>query len=939
MPDRQKARLRSCLAAIPRERWSSDAIALQYGLQCPTGYTRHSFFSCELKDGGKFDYLPGKEAAPGFVRLCRCLEDILPWKEAESEPGFGSGCSVERSERLKRGYDDMTINYDPKNMTKEQLQAVADKMYPGIALFARDVNLPEELARKYVPGLLIREKAFTDASSRFMGMVTTHRYVILSNHMADLSQFEHVHWGLHAAQKDSHFKVLGRHTHEGKTGIFLLHLPDDESWRLWQTAEFAMDRQLYDMAVQRFSAKCTQSPVPELTAKEWLDRCAFPVGMSNEGQFWPLEDAPEEKAAVPPKKAERPAPPPLPSDPREAKHSRYLGCLLGGAVGDALGFPIEFMKESYIWEKYGPKGIKTLAQAGHPALISDDTQMTLFAANAIIVDRKQKGGDLRENLWTAYREWLGTQGEKERMDDPEHPKMWVYREPRMHALRAPGNSCMNAIRHSPHGGTIQEPVNNSKGCGTVMRAAPFGLAVHCDPIRPSEDGFIIVYRIAACDAALTHGHRLAWTSSSMLAQIIYYIVQKYPEREYGLEQVIPHVNVPGGDENAYKLLMRAVKLARDPAVSDLDGIHALGEGWVAEEALAIAVFCAVRYQDDFAAAIRAAVNHKGDSDSTGAICGNILGAWLGKAAVEAAFDLENLELRDVIEKMANQLFEAVEVPAEEKPEVHTPKTPPAAPEPPKAEPLKPLRPVGMLYTPLTKHAMAICFDTHKNQFDKSGLPYVFHPFHLAEQMETEYEVCAALLHDVIEDSNHTPGELSQAGFPDEVVRAVRALTRDPHMHYLDYVARLRQNPIARRVKLADLAHNSDLNRLDSVTAQDRRRVLKYRMAQAILEDDRYDKVLEHFRKVLPLSMDDPLFLSVFYDRQGVVQEYSIDIEKAEDSHYEFDARQGEKLRLALDPSRTLPEALADWAEEGCSCFRVESMLRQSGIAFQPFHYD
>ena len=88
LPDRQKARLRGCLAVIPRERWSSDAIALQYDLQCPTGYTRHSFFSCELKDGGKFDYLPGKEAAPGFVRLCRCLEDILPWKEAESEPGF-----------------------------------------------------------------------------------------------------------------------------------------------------------------------------------------------------------------------------------------------------------------------------------------------------------------------------------------------------------------------------------------------------------------------------------------------------------------------------------------------------------------------------------------------------------------------------------------------------------------------------------------------------------------------------------------------------------------------------------------------------------------------------------------------------------------------------------------------------------------------------------
>lgn len=823
--------------------------------------------------------------------------------------------------------------YDPKHMTKEQLQAVADKMYPGMALFARDVNLPEALARKYVPGQIIREKAFTDASSRFMGMVTSHRYVILSNHMANLAQFEHgTNWGLHMANKDSHFKVLGQYTYEGKTGIFLLHLPDDESWHLWQKAEFAMDKQLYDMAVQRFVNKCTQPPVPELTTKAWLDRCAFPLGMSDDGQLWPLEVSPEEKAAVPPQKVERPAPPPVSSDPREIKRSRYLGCLLGGAVGDALGFPIEFMKENYIWEKYGPKGIQTLAQAGHPALISDDTQMTLFAANAIVCTNQQ-GGDLGENLWTAYREWLGTQGEKERMDDPEHPKMWVYRDLRMHALRAPGNSCLNAIRHSPNGGTPKEPVNNSKGCGTVMRAAPFGLAVSAE--TNWGDGPGVVHEMAVCDAALTHGHKLAWASSGMLAQIIYYIVQKYPEHGYQLEQIIPHIGIFPDDDTAYKLLVRAVQLAKDPAVSDLDGIHALGEGWVAEEALAIAVFCAVRYQNDFAAAIRAAVNHKGDSDSTGAICGNILGAWLGKEAVEAAFDLNNLELRDVIEQMAEELFEAVEGPAGEKPEAHVKATPP---ERPKAEPMKPLRPVGLMYTPLTKQAMAICFNAHKNQLDKSGMPYVFHPFHLAEQMETEYEVCAALLHDVIEDSNHTPGELSQAGFPDEVVRAVRALTRDPHMHYLDYVARLRQNPIARRVKLADLAHNSDLNRLDCVTAQDRRRVLKYRMAQAILEDDRYDRVLEHFRKVLPLSMDDPLFLSVFYDRQGVVQKYSIDIEKAEDSHYEFDARQGEKLRLALDPSRTLPEALADWAEKGCSCFRVESMLRKSGIAFQPFHY-
>lgn len=796
-------------------------------------------------------------------------------------------------------------------MTKEEMQAAANRVYPGIALFARDVNLPEALARLYTPGRILREKGFTDASSRFMGMVTTHRYVILSNHMADLSRFEHgTHWGLHVAQRDAHFKVLGQVACQGKNGIFLLHLPDDESWKLWQTAEFVLDRQLYDMAVQRFQNKCTQPPVPELATRAWLDRCAFPVGMSDEGRFWPLEDAAEDAARRS-----------VSQDLRAARRSRFLGCLLGGAVGDALGYPVEFMREAAIWAEYGPQGIQTLAQAGHPARISDDTQMTLFAANAIVYT-KQQGGDLRENLWMAYREWLGTQGDASRMEDPTHPKMWVYRDPRMHARRAPGNSCLSAIRNSPRGGTMQAPVNSSKGCGTVMRTAPFGLAGR-------QDDRVNVHRMASLDAALTHGHALAWASSSMLAQIIFVLAQAERPQGCRLENLI-QVGVPG-DQIAGRLLHQAVELALDPAVSDLDAIHALGEGWVAEEALAIAVFCAVRYQDSFAAAIRAAVNHKGDSDSTGAICGNILGTWLGKEAVEAAFDLKNLELRDVIEKMAAELFETVEGPAEENPSVHTP-------ESPKTAPMRPLRPVGLLYTPLTKKALQICFAAHGDQWDKSGLPYVIHPLHLAEQMETEEEVCAALLHDVVEDSACTLEDLRRAGFPEAVLEALQFLTRSPDTPYLDYVIRLRRNPIARRVKLADLTHNSDLARLDQVTAQDRRRVLKYRMAQAILKDEPYDEHLGHFRKILPLSLNDPLFLSVFYGRQGAVEKYSIDIEAAEDSHYELDPQQGEKLRLALDPSRTLPQALANWAEEGCSCSRVESMLRLCGIAFRPLHF-
>ena len=134
---------------------------------------------------------------------------------------------------------------------------------------------------------------------------------------------------------------------------------------------------------------------------------------------------------------------------------------------------------------------------------------------------------------------------------------------------------------------------------------------------------------------------------------------QHPQRDYALQDAIAKTGGPG-DKKIRNLLDRAVSLALTPSVSDLEGIHRLGEGWVAEEALAIAIFCAVRYQNDFSAAIRAAVNHKGDSDSTGAVCGNILGAWLGKEAVEEAFDLRNLELRDVIEKIADQLFDTVE---------------------------------------------------------------------------------------------------------------------------------------------------------------------------------------------------------------------------------------------------------------------------------------
>ena len=141
----------------------------------------------------------------------------------------------------------------------------------------------------------------------------------------------------------------------------------------------------------------------------------------------------------------------------------------------------------------------------------------------------------------------------------------------------------------------------------------------------------------------------------------------------------------------------------------------------------------------------------------------------------------------------------------------------------------------MLYTDLTKRAMRIAFDAHKDQVDKSGLPYVFHPFHLAEQMTEEYAVCAALLHDVAEDTDITLEQLA-AEFPEEVIAALRLLTHDDAVPYMDYVARVKGNSIATAVKLADLRHNSDVSRLDIVDEKTRERVAKYAAAIRLLTD-------------------------------------------------------------------------------------------------------
>lgn len=143
----------------------------------------------------------------------------------------------------------------------------------------------------------------------------------------------------------------------------------------------------------------------------------------------------------------------------------------------------------------------------------------------------------------------------------------------------------------------------------------------------------------------------------------------------------------------------------------------------------------------------------------------------------------------------------------------------------------------MIYTHLTNEAMKLAYRAHHGQTDKGGIPYIFHPYHLAEQMTDEYSTCVALLHDVVEDTTITLDDLS-AIFPDPVVEAVALMTHDDHTPYLDYVKRIKDNPIARAVKLADLMHNSDKSRLEDPSAN----------AAALMRwEEKYSKAIEILR--------------------------------------------------------------------------------------------
>lgn len=373
---------------------------------------------------------------------------------------------------------------------------------------------------------------------------------------------------------------------------------------------------------------------------------------------------------------------------------KYRGCLLGGAAGDALGYAIEFDREEAIAARYGSRGIRDY-QLDERSLapFSDDTQMTLYTANSLLCSLAalstqasggaQASGGTQDSgdgptlvsptalsarasasptlpspaALTAYApaqmaqfyvEWMYTQVSPYPLAEP---KAWISSLPELFASRAPGVTCMNACEAMASGA---KAVNNSKGCGGIMRMAPVGLINTC----PGFSG-VELQRLGAQLAELTHCHELGWMPAGVFAHIVSLLARD--EASSVREAATQALNtLPEAFPNAHYLgqlqeLLRYTLRLADSDMPDLEAIHALGEGWVAEEALAIGLLCSLRHEDDFAGAITSAVNHGGDSDSTGAIAGNIVGAHLGLTEIPQRY-LEHLELRDTISKIADDLF-------------------------------------------------------------------------------------------------------------------------------------------------------------------------------------------------------------------------------------------------------------------------------------------
>ncbi|MBE9374099.1 ADP-ribosylglycohydrolase family protein [Saccharopolyspora sp. HNM0983] len=317
---------------------------------------------------------------------------------------------------------------------------------------------------------------------------------------------------------------------------------------------------------------------------------------------------------------------------------RAVGCLLGGALGDALGTPIEFAQLSDVRAEFGEQGV---TEPPPQALLGDSTQMSLFTGEGYLHawTTGNNGGAWQpvEALAASYRRWLTTQQD----DRPPGAATGLLAEAELFANRSPGLTSLRALQEEELG-SPERPRNSSKGCGGVDRSAPLGFA-------PTPE---MTYRLACQSAALTHGAVGGWASAGAMALIVHLTAVQGRRLPAAVDQAAGRVL--RDDSETAAALAEAATLARLGA--SVGHIERLGQGWIGPEALAIGVYCAlaVAKPEQFADAVRLAANHSGHSDSTAAVTGFLLGARHGTPVLPRQW-LARLELADVIERIGHDL--------------------------------------------------------------------------------------------------------------------------------------------------------------------------------------------------------------------------------------------------------------------------------------------
>ena len=334
--------------------------------------------------------------------------------------------------------------------------------------------------------------------------------------------------------------------------------------------------------------------------------------------------------------------------------SRIIGSLLGGACGDALGYPVEHKSYSTIVKIYGEKGLDHMETTDGISLITDDTQMTIYTAQGLL-HAYEKGCNYLETVQEvhkSYLRWINSLVNENVVSLYEN--MYLKEELEKNELleyngidkrMCRGGSTFAALLCGEMY-SVNHPAPEGVRCGTTMRSAPIGIYCYKNPK--------LAFLLGQDCAALTHGHSSAYLSAGVMCMLIALLLQG-EEMKPAIDQCFQHLLTQPDGLPLYTVLKRGVELSETPQEDPYMDIRELGLGWRADENLAIALYCCLRYRTNVKEALCACVNHSGDSNSVAAVCGNILGAYVGKEGLPTEF-ISVIQFADLLENQGDRLF-------------------------------------------------------------------------------------------------------------------------------------------------------------------------------------------------------------------------------------------------------------------------------------------